>query len=296
MTIGISVYNAAETLPLTLRSVFCQTFADWELLLVDDGSTDESVEIMRSVKDARVRVFVDGEHKTTAPRANEIDLLARGSLVARMDADDIMHPDRLKKQVDYLQAHPEVDVVGTAMYSINPAQQIQGWRSINQRPASEFAAGMRVPVIHGTVVARTAWFIRNRYDESAYARRCEDAELWFRTYGTSVVRSLSEPLLFVTEDVRNTMRKLRSSNKGRLKIMFLGKGEVRKKQLSVRLALAAAICLKMAFYELCWAVGARQYLIDRRNQRLDTAQAAAAAHTLEEVLRCPVPGLDPAAR
>ncbi|OFW61884.1 MAG: hypothetical protein A2133_03000 [Actinobacteria bacterium RBG_16_64_13] len=210
------------------------------------------------------------------------------------------------KQSLSLDATPIDEKRITPVRSVNSAQVIDHLGELRPRvvvingtrilTTTLVAAGMRVPVIHGTVVARTAWFIRNRYDESAYARRCEDAELWFRTYGTSVVRSLSEPLLFVTEDVRNTMRKLRSSNKGRLKIMFLGKGEVRKKQLSVRLALAAAICLKMAFYELCWAVGARQYLIDRRNQRLDTAQAAAAAHTLEEVLRCPVPGLDPAAR
>lgn len=291
ITIGIPVYNAAATLPLALQSVFAQTFSDWELLLVDDGSTDESVEIMRAIRDDRVKVVVNPENKTTAPRLNQINQLARAPLIARMDADDAMHPERLSRQIAYLDAHPEVEVLGTALYSIDPECTIRGRRSISHKPASDFAAGIRVPVFQGTTVGRTTWFRSNPYNESVHARRCEDTELWFRTYDKSVIESLDEPLMFVREDVAKAMRKLRSSNLGRLRVMFLGHGELRKKKLSVRLAIAAVISAKMLVYEVAWLFGKRDYLIKRRNTPLDPQQAEEARLVMQRLQHYRVPGL-----
>lgn len=291
VTVGIPIYNAAATLPLTLRSVFAQTFTDWELILVDDGSTDGSVEIMRAVLDRRVRVFVDGANKTQGPRHNDIARLARAPLVARLDSDDLMHPDRLARQVRYMDDHPEVDVVGSAMYSMDAGHYIRGRRSSSHPPRSEFEAGIRAALANPTVTGRTTWFLENPDDETSESRRCEDAELWFRTYGRSTTHSLDEPLLFYLEDSENAIRKLRSSNRGMLRIMFAGHGGVRRKPLSVRLAVATVICVKMAAYELCWLLGARRYLIDRRNRPLDPAEEKTAYAALEQVMAQSVPGL-----
>jgi len=291
VTVGIPVYNAARTLPLTLRSVFCQTFTDWELILVDDGSTDGSVDIMRSDRDERVRLVVDGTNKTQGPRHNEITRLAKAPLVVRLDADDLMHPERLSRQVEYMDAHPEVDLVGAAVYSIDATYHITGKRGGSSPPRSEFEAGIHAAVAHSTVAGRTSWFKENPYDETPESRRCEDAELWFRTYGRSTIRSVEEPLLFYLETVENAIGKLRSSNKGQLRVMFLGNGEVRRKPLALRLRVAAVICLKMAYYEVCWLLGARRYLIDRRNQPLDSGEEETAYEALDRVMNYPVPGL-----
>jgi glycosyltransferase involved in cell wall biosynthesis len=296
VTIGISVYNAATTLPLALRSVFAQTLSDWELILVDDGSTDGSVELMRSVTDERVRVLVDGQNKTLAPRLNEIARAARAPLIARMDADDVMLPRRLEEQVDYLTSHPEVDVLGTALYSIDSEHRIQGMRGSGSLPpeASGFRIGMRGLLAHATVMGRTEWFLRNPYDESKEARRCEDAELWLRTYGSTTFAAIPEPLLFYLEDPAGAMRRLRSSNRSRIRILLRRPSSVPALGLATRLALVAAIALKMTIYEMLWVLGLGRQLGRRRNRSVDPVKAEAALAVLDRVSRQPVPGiLDP---
>ena len=117
LTVGLPFYNAQTTLERAIRSVFCQTFADWELILINDGSTDESASIARTVQaDPRV-TFIDNATNERLPRRlNQIAELARGEYLARMDADDLMHPARLRRQLEVLQSRPDVDVVGTAMF------------------------------------------------------------------------------------------------------------------------------------------------------------------------------------
>lgn len=108
VSVCIPVYNAAPYLRECLDSVLAQTFRHFELLIVDDGSTDDSVEIVRSYQDSRIRLIEN--------RHNYIETLnllleeARGKYIARMDADDIMLPDRLQCQWEYMETHSDVDV------------------------------------------------------------------------------------------------------------------------------------------------------------------------------------------
>jgi glycosyltransferase involved in cell wall biosynthesis len=290
VTVGIPIYNAARTLPLTLRSVFAQTITDWELILVDDGSTDGSLDIIRALKDDRVRVMVDGRNKTVAPRLNEIARAARAPFVARLDADDVMHPRRLEEQLAFMQAHPEVDVVGTEAYSVDSSYRIQGKRPAGSVPTSEREVALYGVFTHSTVLGKTGWFLRNPYSEAPEAKRCEDAELWLRTFSRSHFELMKSPLLFYLEDSADAIGKLRSSNRGRIRMLFRGKGEVRSKPLTLRLAVLATIAIKMAVYEVCWAVGLRQYLIDRRNLPVDAAEAEAARRWLQQVQQYEVAG------
>ena len=109
----MSVHNAALTLDAALRSILWQTFSDWELILVDDGSTDQTDRLLSQFGDARIHVVrgKDGQ-KGLVTRLNECIDLARGKYVARMDADDIAYPERFERQVQYLETHPEVDLLG----------------------------------------------------------------------------------------------------------------------------------------------------------------------------------------
>ena len=119
VSIGIPFYNAENFLLDAIRSVFAQTHKKWELILLDDGSEDRSLEIAQSIKDPRVRVYSDGKNKKLASRLNEIVKLAKYDIIARMDADDLMSPYRIKKQVEILAQNPHLDLISTGIYSVD---------------------------------------------------------------------------------------------------------------------------------------------------------------------------------
>src|SRR4051794_20441310 len=104
VTIGIPFHDEERFLEQAITSVLRQSFADFELLLIDDGSTDRSLEIARSFDDPRIEVTADGRRRFLAARLNEITRRARGELIARMDGDDVAHPERLSRQLALLDA------------------------------------------------------------------------------------------------------------------------------------------------------------------------------------------------
>ncbi|MCL2744938.1 MAG: glycosyltransferase family 2 protein, partial [Planctomycetaceae bacterium] len=132
VSIGISFLNNKRTLVHAIRSVFAQTIDDWELLLVDDGSSDGSLEIAQSVKDPRVRVLHDGQRRYLAARLNQIAAEAKYELVARMDADDIMFTERLEIQ-RRLFADSKINLVSSPACIINDANKIIGYRTYDYK-------------------------------------------------------------------------------------------------------------------------------------------------------------------
>jgi glycosyltransferase involved in cell wall biosynthesis len=128
ISIGIPFYNAEKFLAGAIRSVFAQTYQDWELILIDDGSTDGSLEIARSVNDPRVRVISDGVNKKLPTRLNQIVAEAKYDFIGRMDADDLISPPRFQKQVAVLNKHSEIDLVTTGVFSVTNALKPIGVR------------------------------------------------------------------------------------------------------------------------------------------------------------------------
>lgn len=105
----MNMHNAAPYLRECVDSILAQTFDDFELIIVDDGSIDSSADIIRSYSDSRIHL-ISRSHDFISSLNTLLDH-ARGAYIARMDADDIMHPNRLQVQYDYLEAHPEVVAV-----------------------------------------------------------------------------------------------------------------------------------------------------------------------------------------
>src|SRR3990172_5385939 len=118
MVIMVSVlmpfYNAERYVGEAIESILCQTFKEFELVAIDDGSTDRSLEVVRgyACRDTRIRCF-SSAHKGIAATRNETLSRANGKYIAVMDADDISLPERLAKQVAYLESHPECVLVGS---------------------------------------------------------------------------------------------------------------------------------------------------------------------------------------
>ena len=195
--IGLPFYNDEETLPYAIQSVFAQNYSNWKLLLIDDGSSDSSLEIALGVKDSRVTVSSDGKNKKLSARLNEITSYARSKYIARMDADDIMHPNRLQKQIGFLEANSEVDLVGTNVYTYDDEYEITGIVKFPDGNLDNLTILRKKVICHPTVVGRVDWFRNNPYDESYV--RAQDRDLWCRTLIGSNLANLNEPMLFKRE-------------------------------------------------------------------------------------------------
>jgi glycosyltransferase involved in cell wall biosynthesis len=116
VTVVMAVYNAAEFLHEAVASVLAQTYRDFELIAVDDLSRDNSLAILQSFNDSRLHIIKHDVNKGAALTRNDALAVARGELVAIMDADDICAPNRLERQVAFLDAHPNVGLVGAGVF------------------------------------------------------------------------------------------------------------------------------------------------------------------------------------
>ena len=197
ITIGLTFYNNESTLADAIRSIFVQTFQDWELIIIDDHSSDESLEIAQSVVDPRVKVHSDTMRRGFVYQLNRMTQLAQGKYYARMDADDLMHPERLSRQLNYLKAHPDIDLVDTSMYSMNQQCQAVGIRTVDLSDMGPDRVLKKGLLHHATVMGHIEWFQKNPYDPRYV--RAEDYELWCRTCKTSSFGRMKEPLYFVRE-------------------------------------------------------------------------------------------------
>jgi glycosyltransferase involved in cell wall biosynthesis len=287
VTIGIPFLNAQRTLADAVRSVFAQTHQDWELLLIDDGSTDGSLDVARAIADPRVRVFSDGVNRGLCARLNQIAALAEGKYLARMDADDLMHPERIARQVQFLEAHPAVDVVDTATFTVDDDLTPLGVRGERPLDCDAIAVLRHGLLIHPTVLGRADWFRENRYD-AAYVR-AEDRELWCRTCAKTKFARLCEPLFFYREALTGNLRNyLRTESTVRHILRVYGPPLVGRFQTRL---LTARSHWKSWAYRLSTAVGLQGRLIRRRNRPLSASELTTARRILADIRATSVPGL-----
>ncbi|MFW6499265.1 glycosyltransferase family 2 protein [Acinetobacter baumannii] len=214
ISVGIPFYNAEKFLANAIQSVINQSFKDWELILVDDGSTDKSLDIAREFEknDNRIKVISDGLNLKLPARLNQIVLISKYDFIARMDADDIMHPDRLINQYNFL-INNNYDLVASSLYSIDIDNNITGKRIINSLVTTPSLLVGNNQIAHPTILAKKSWFIKNRYDENS--ERAEDYELWLRTSLNKdlMIHILPQPLLYYREVGNLTKEKLLLSYK-----------------------------------------------------------------------------------
>ena len=194
VSIVLPVYNGGTVLPMALASIDRQSFHEWELILIDDGSTDGCMAGFNS-SDSRVRVVQDGRNLGLAARLNQGIDLARGRYLARMDPDDVAYPGRLKAQVQFLDGHPDIDVAATRAMIFRDDGSPVGLFPFRETHAEICAApwrGFYFP--HPTWMGRIEWFRRHRYRIPEIVR-AEDQDLLLRSYGTSRFACLPEVLM-----------------------------------------------------------------------------------------------------
>lgn len=190
----MSVYNCERTVAPSVRSIINQSFRDWELIVIDDGSTDATLAQLRSFQDERIKILHDDENKGLPTRLNEAIARASGEYLARMDGDDVSYPNRLELQLEYLQSHSEVDLVGGGMLVFGAGGKVIGKRilpeaheAICRRPHSGF------PIAHPTYFGKTCWFRLHKYCETALLS--QDQGLLLRAFSTSHFSNVPHVLL-----------------------------------------------------------------------------------------------------
>ena len=206
ISIGIPFYNAEKYLEYAICSVLAQTYQDWELILVNDGSTDDSLSIANKYakNDDRIRVISDGENRKLPFRLNQIIKESKYDFIARMDADDLMSNDRLEKQIKVLENNNNIDFVTTACLSIDAHNNLTGVIPIEnyQMEAAEILKG-RTNLIHASLLAKKDWYLRNMYNENSLL--AEDYHLWLDAAKKDDLKYsvIEEPLYWyrVTENV-----------------------------------------------------------------------------------------------
>ena len=199
ITVALPVRDQVSSIEAAVSSVLRQR-VDLEVIVADDGSTDGTAEAVRAIGDSRVRLVCDGDRLGIVKRLNQISQIARGEYLARMDGDDICHPDRLVRQASWFSSHPHCDVLATGAWVFDEQGRVTGRRHCFPLPTRRSAPLGHGPLLHPTVMARTTWFQENPYD-SAFPR-AEDKELWARTWCTAVYDRIVEPLLFYFEPSR----------------------------------------------------------------------------------------------
>lgn len=187
--------NGSDTLAMALHSVLNQTCNDFELLLLNDGSTDASVAIASSFCDSRIRILGDDVGRGLPWRLNEGVAAARGRYIARMDADDVCFPERFARQVVFLDAHPNVDLVGCRAVVFRNSGEVVGLLPFSSNHVELCAKPWRnIPLPHPSWMGRRTWFEAHPY-RLPEVRRAEDQELLLRSSPDSCFACLDEVLL-----------------------------------------------------------------------------------------------------
>jgi len=202
VTIGLSIYNGEATLASALKSIIAQTFQEWELVLIDDGSHDASLKIARTFTDQRIVVVSDGGNKGLASRLNLAIEMARGKYFCRMDQDDIAFPNRLERQVEFLEKHLDVDLVAASVVVFRSDGRLSGVLNVpesHKEICRNPWGGFHLP--HPTWMGKTAWFIAHPYTSKADG--VEDQFLLYGSFRDSRFAGISEVLLGYREDRRS---------------------------------------------------------------------------------------------
>lgn len=197
LLICIPVYNAELYIEKALDSIINQTYQDFDVLILDDGSTDKTEEICRKYEEnnENFSYINDGKNLGLPKRLNQSIKMCKHEYYCRMDADDIMLPKRIEMQVQYLNDNPEIDLIGSDAIVIDNEGNETG--TIIVPPDLSNISMLKVMtttiLVHPSVMGRSLWFKRNPYNERL--ERSQDRELWARTVKVSNLRNLNTPLI-----------------------------------------------------------------------------------------------------
>lgn len=224
VSIIMGVYNCASTLVESLDSIVNQTYTDWEMILCDDGSGDDTLHVARewAQRDQRIKVLANERNLGLARTLDRCIAEARGELLARQDGDDLSEPDRLAKLVTAMDAHPEIAVVSSWMscFDEHGARGIVRTRMFPS--ADDFLSGS--PICHAPCLMRRESVLAvGGYGAQPWVLQVEDLFLWLRLYATGCkAMNLQEPLYRMRDDANALSRRTLARRLNETRVRWMG--------------------------------------------------------------------------
>lgn len=226
VSIIMGIYNCADTLDEAVKSILEQTYQNWEMIMCDDGSTDDTVAVAQKYVEQDPKRFIllkNGKNKGLNYTLNRCLEQATGEFVARMDGDDISMPTRFEKEVDFLLSNPEFALVSTVMGMFDEHGD-WGQTKVIQFPTKNDFCKHTPFFCHAACMIRKDVFIEvGGYTVDPKLLRVEDCHLWFKIYAAGYKGANIDEMLYKMRDDRNATR--RRSLKARLNgiyVMWVG--------------------------------------------------------------------------
>jgi glycosyltransferase involved in cell wall biosynthesis len=194
VTVLMPIYNGEAFVADALESILEQTFRDFEFPIIDDGSTDESVKIIERYADPRIRLVCNDERVALIRTLNRGLELARGKYIARMDADDVSLPERLERQVAFMEANPAIGACGTWATTIGDGDGSE-WRYPEGADDIRCRLLFHTAIVHPSVCIRRDAFARHHFQFDEAYLHAEDYELWCRISEVVPLANLGSVLL-----------------------------------------------------------------------------------------------------
>lgn len=246
ISVLIPTYNGAKYIQSALESVLSQKYADYEILIIDGGSTDNTEELIKKLNNKRIRYYKNEQNMGIVASLNRGLDLAKGKYIARMDADDLMLGNRLQAQIEFLEKNKNYGMVGCWYHTIDENGKIIHTRkTLTDHDTLRMSLIFRNQFAHSSVTMRTEIAWKLRYDpEFQY---CEDHDLWIRFSEVSKVTNLPILGLSYRWYVDNSCNRHQEDLK--VRVLSLLSRELEKLEVihSVEeLKLHAAICFGLA--------------------------------------------------
>lgn len=211
ISVIMSVKNGEKDLPISIKSIQNQTFSDWEFIICDDGSTDNTLEVLRNFakEDDRIRILHNEESKGLAYSLNYCIREARSNIIARQDADDRSSEDRFERQYEFVMNHPEYAVVGTCWYNVDDSGEVSE-SLVPELPSAK-------DMIKGGLYLHPSWMMRKNeiqkvgyYTVNKYTMRSQDYHFIMKVLASGMkLYNMPEKLYYYTAD-SNTMKRSRN--------------------------------------------------------------------------------------
>lgn len=193
VSVVMSFYNAENYVGEAVSSILAQTFSDFEFIIIDDGSADGGNGIVRSFRDDRIVLVENGRNTGLTRSLNKGLQLAKGEYIARLDADDVALPERLEKQVQFLDTHPDVGLVGCAVEHIDPQGRTLGFQRVYREELDKLLTYHNW-FHHSATAFRRVCLDRVGFYREAF-RYAQDYDLWLRILEQYGVACMPEPLV-----------------------------------------------------------------------------------------------------
>ncbi len=224
----MGVYNCASTLQEALDSLYAQTFQDFEIVICDDGSSDGTYSIVTANAEAhpdKIVLLKNERNIKLASTLNRCIEVAQGEYLARMDGDDISLPMRFSRQVAFLDAYPEYDLVATSYTRFDDSGEWMTCVSKNSEPDKKTLI-LGVPFLHASCMIRKAALAEiGNYTTDAKVERAEDVYLWYKFFKAGKRGFVLRDILYNVRDDRNSAKRRRVADRlrfARLKYEVLG--------------------------------------------------------------------------